>query len=144
MKKYYYTYDKYRSDVKILKDKISASENPHLVSIYRGSLPIGVHVSNLLNIPLSILKFQSYEEKNDKDVKILYNDGICITDTLVILDDIYDTGKTIRKVKEFLGKEFPYTKMVFITLFGKQNNDNVIYINEHPGCWIVFPWETIN
>ena len=56
---YNYYYDQYYNDVAILKERYDKIPDPHIVSIYRGSLPLGVHLSNVLNCPLSIVKYQS-------------------------------------------------------------------------------------
>ena len=56
---YSYTFEEYKSDVRSLKDTLSGIENIHLVAIYRGSIPIVVHLSNLLNCEMSIINFQT-------------------------------------------------------------------------------------
>lgn len=143
IKKHYHSYENYCEDVKWLRDEFKTTKNLHLVSIYRGSLGMGAHLSNLLDAPLSIVKFQTYDEKDDKEVTMLHNAEITSEDTLVVLDDIYDTGNTFRKVKEFLSYNFPNTKIICIALHGKPNQDKVLFRNKHPGCWIVYPWENI-
>ena len=37
---YSYTFEEYESDVKSLKETLSAIENLHLVAVYRGSIPL--------------------------------------------------------------------------------------------------------
>lgn len=143
MMKIYYTNKDYNNDIAKMRDIILGFENPHLVSIYRGSLGIGAHLSNILKLPLSIMKFQTYDGQNDKEAMMIFNAGISVDQTLVILDDIYDSGKTIGKVKEYFHHNYPNIKIKSITLHGHKNHDdkNQIYINEKPEGWIVYPWE---
>tara|TARA_B100002049_G_C15882198_1_gene292137 strand:- start:39 stop:266 length:228 start_codon:yes stop_codon:yes gene_type:complete len=56
MDTYSYTFEEYESDVKSLKETLSAIENLHLVAVYRGSIPLVVHLSNLLDCEMSIIK----------------------------------------------------------------------------------------
>ena len=56
MDTYSYTFKEYESDVKSLKETLSAIENLHLVAVYRGSIPLVVHLSNLLDCVMSIIK----------------------------------------------------------------------------------------
>jgi len=109
-----------------------------LVSIYRGSLVMGVHLSNLHNIPLSIIKYQSYDGSDDVVTEI-YSE-IKNGDWIVILDDIYDTGKTMNKCIDFIHEKFPNSICTQITMFGKKSS--CIYFKEVPiGKWVRFPWE---
>ena len=63
---YNYYYDEYYDDVAKLVDRYANVVNPHIVGIYRGSLPIATHLSNVLECPMSIIKFQSRDGKDTK------------------------------------------------------------------------------
>ena len=41
IKKYHYYYDQYYNDVVTLKERFDKIPDTHIVSIYRGSLPLG-------------------------------------------------------------------------------------------------------
>jgi hypoxanthine phosphoribosyltransferase len=144
---YNYYYDQYYNDVAILKERFEKIVNPHIVAIYRGGLPLGVHLSNTLNCPLSIVKYQSRDGEDHKAEWLLN-----LTDDkklhpkffpeLIVVDDIYDTGETFRAVlnlSEF--QDNPNYRA--IALFGNSNNDGVVYLNEQVYRWIVFPWERV-
>ena len=144
---YNYYYDEYYYDVATLVQRYKKIANPHIVSIYRGSLPLGVHLSNILNCPLSIIKYQS-RDGEDSQAEWLLNltadESVRPTPRffphLIVVDDIYDTGKTFRAVKDL--PEFQdnpdYT---LVALFGNDNEDDVHYLHEQLYRWIVFPWE---
>ena len=144
---YNYYYDEYYYDVATLVQRYKKIANPHIVSIYRGSLPLGVHLSNILNCPLSIIKYQS-RDGEDSQAEWLLNltadESVRPTPRffphLIVVDDIYDTGKTFRAVKDL--PEFQdnpdYT---LVALYGNKNDDGVVYLHEQLYRWIVFPWE---
>ena len=144
---YHYFYDQYYNDVAILKERFEKIANPHIVAIYRGGLPLGVHLSNTLNCPLSIVKYQSRDGEDHKAEWLLN-----LTDDkklhpkffpeLIVVDDIYDTGETFRAVLN-LPEFHNNPNYRAIALFGNSNNDGVVYLNEQVYRWIVFPWERI-
>ena len=147
IKKYHYYYDQYYNDVVTLKERFDKIPDPHIVSIYRGSLPLGVHLSNALNCPLSIVKYQSRDGEDHKAEWILNLTGNKklhpkFFPELIVVDDIYDTGETFRAVKAL--PEFQdnpdYSLMA---LFGNDNDDDVHYLHEQMYRWIVFPWEKV-
>ena len=61
---------------------------------------------------------------------------------LLVIDDIYDTGKTFRAIKE-LPEFHNNPDYSLFALFGNKNEDGVSYIHEQRGRWIVFPWERL-
>ena len=68
---------------------------------------------------------------------------------ILLIDDIYDTGYTMKTVMEFIHKdvhpaivtmEFP--KFINqLCLYGRSNNDDVQFLHPNKGKWVVFPWE---
>ena len=146
---YNYYYDEYYYDVATLVQRYKKIANPHIVSIYRGSLPLGVHLSNILKCPLSIIKYQSRDGEDSKAewlLNLTSDESVRPTPRffphLIVVDDIYDTGKTFRAVKDL--PEFQdnpdYT---LVALYGNKNDDGVVYLHEQLYRWIVFPWERV-
>ena len=142
---YNYFYDQYYNDIGNLKEQFEKIPNPHIVAIYRGGLPIGVHLSNALNCPLSIVKYQS-RDGEDKKAEWLLN---LTSDKklhpkffpeLIVVDDIYDTGDTFRAVLN-LPEFHNNPNYRSVALFGNPNDDKVNYLHEQVYRWIVFPWE---
>ena len=59
-----------------------------------------------------------------------------------MVDDVYDTGKTFRAIKEL--PEFQNNPDYSLTaLFGNANEDGVSYLHEQLYRWIVYPWERV-
>ena len=133
-----------------IKENITGVQKPHIVSLYRGSLPIGVQLSNSLNAPLSIIDYQTRDGKSKKP-KLLKNAGITASDLLVVIDDICDSGVTFKLTEEYIKSWFPNNQIIFWTVLGsKEHPEHYKYSIEHPKdetsgekAWIVFPWETI-
>ena len=151
MNKYNYYYDQYYKDITDIVERHEATPNLHVVGVYRGSLPIATHLSNALECPMSIIKFQSRDGSDDKaewmlnltdDVSVRPEKSKQFFPTILVVDDVYDTGKTFRAIKEL--PEFKQNPDYHcIALFGNENNDGVNYIHEQLYRWIVYPWERV-
>ena len=149
--KYNYYYDQYYKDITDIFERYKDKPNLHIVGIYRGSLPIATHLSNVLDCPMSIIKFQSRDGVDEKaewmlnltdDVSIRQYKSTQFYPTLLVVDDVYDTGKTFRAIKqlpEFINNPDYHC----IALFGNKNDDGVTYIHEQLFRWIVYPWERV-
>ena len=149
MNKYNYYYDEYYDDIAKLADNYANVVNPHIVGVYRGSLPIATHLSNVLECPMSIIKFQSRDGKDTKAEWLLnLTEDKSIRDKpyffpyIIVVDDVYDTGTTFRAIKRL--PEFQSNPdYSLIALFGNANDDDVSYIHEQLYRWIVYPWERV-
>ncbi len=148
MEKLYYTNEDYNIDIKMITNIIKNVDNPHLISLYRGSLPMGVKLSNILDLPLSIIDFQT-RDGNSKVPKLIKNSDMIVGQTLILLDDILDSGITMRETRKALEVNFPHNKFIGITLFQNDFNQHlhkdmnwVISLNASKGRWVVFEdWE---
>jgi len=148
--KVYYSWKDYNKDMKSME----WLDFDHVVAIYRGSLGMGAHISNVKKVPLSIVGFQTRDGQDKKPYWIHdatetehlgpYHNGAKI----LIVDDIYDTGHTMNTVIEFVKmarkKPSAYPLVFGYCLFGKVNAKEIVYSQEHDGSWIVFPWETLD
>jgi hypoxanthine phosphoribosyltransferase len=138
----YYTWEEYNTDIKRI---VKEYEFDSVVALYRGSLPIATHLTNITDATMSVIKYQSYgkDKKQSLDAKTpeWLVQGMTRPKKVLIIDDIYDTGSTIRNCKEFIGTVS--WNVTYLTIFGKKNDDSVEYLRENDGRWIVFPWETI-
>ena len=138
---YFYTFEEYKSDLGSLKYTVSGIKNLHLIAVYRGSIPLTVHLSNLLKCEMSIIKLET-RNGNVEEAKFVSN-NIKENDRLVVLEDIYDTGNTIRLIQQMMNVKYKDHSIRYYSLFGKKNDAGVVYLKENNNKWIVFPWETI-
>jgi len=153
--KLYYEWSDYAKDMRAT-DWIKCD---HVIGIYRGSLGMAAHVSNLRDVPMSIVGFQS-RDGQDKSPYWMHNalPEVSIGEyaegmNILIVDDIYDTGTTMNKVIDFVRKErtkpSPMPNIIGYCLFGNEDatnnrefeSTNVVFTHPHDGSWIVFPWE---
>ena len=142
---YHYYYDQYTKDIRHWIEHFRKQPRPHIVGIYRGSLPIATHLSNVLKCPMSIIRYQSRDGVDEKPEWIINNMGFIATwktpgETTIVVDDIYDSGRTMRAIQQM--DEFKHhPSAIYQCLFGSKNKIGVGYLNERISRWIVFPWE---
>ena len=142
---YHYYYDQYTKDIRQLVERLDKLPRPHIVGVYRGSLPIATHLSNVLKCPMSIIRFQLRDGDDIKPEWILNNLGISATwktpgETIIVIEDIYDTGKTMRAIQQ-MDELKNHPDVIYKALWGSKNDDGVGFLNERISRWIVFPWE---
>ena len=130
--KRFVSYSKYSMILYELVEKIKNSKKKfdYVCGLTRGGLPIAVHLSHNLNC-----KFITQLELAE----------IVIAGySVLIVDDISDTGKSFEGIKVFL-KEISLNKESFASLFYKKRSSIKpdYFVNEIPDNeWIIFPWET--
>ena len=137
--KIYYDWIDYQHDMK----EVTRLEFDHVVGIYRGSVGMASHVSNVFEVPMSIVGLQS-RDGTDKMPYPIYNILSEDTKRILIVDDIYDTGFTMNKVIKLVKYWQPECEVFGFCLFGKSNDNDITFAQEHDGSWIVFPWETLD
>lgn len=124
IEKIYYSWDDFDKDCGNLMDSITAIDGVKPSSIYgvpRGGLVVGTYLSHLLEIPLIL-------------------DQARINSRTLIVDDISDSGKTLKK----LLKDKKYWGVATLWMDTKTNCSPNITMNcKTKNQWIVFPWETI-
>ena len=138
--KIYYSWEDYNKDM----HDAASLDFDHVVGIYRGSLGMAAHVSNLYNVQMSIIGIKT-RDGNVKVPQWIHNLIDEDTKRILIVDDIYDTGYTMKKViNHCLLYSCWDCEVISYCLFGKTNDEQVVYSQEHDGSWIVFPWETLD
>lgn len=140
---YNYGYDEYQNDLHDIVNQLEGMKPLHLVGVMRGGLPLMVHLSNMLHVKCSIVEYQTRD--GDTKEPIWYNRPKDLPKdvNIVILDEIFDSGKTMKDVY-FLVNDFYRNNNIYMqTLFGKKDNFKVQYLHEQDNRWIIFPWERI-
>jgi xanthine phosphoribosyltransferase len=109
-----------------------------IVGLSRGGLPLAVKLSNVMEIPMIPLVWQTRDGKT-KDVDTLKNIGSNYNMSEVLfVDDICDSGLTIKQIKEIL------PEATFTTLINKLPQSDLVEFSpmiETSDIWITFPWE---
>jgi len=121
-----------------------------IVSIARGGWIPARLIAKHLNIrELVSYGVRSYNDEDEQEKVVVYQDFPKNIDTLVrdrhvlIVDDIADTGKTLRTAYDILLKLHPKTLATACTHFKKRSTiEPKFYIHEvEDTTWIEFPWE---
>jgi hypoxanthine phosphoribosyltransferase len=122
-------YKKYNADKQV----------DYIVAVKRGGLWLGKCFSRELNIPLKTIHVSFRHGLECNEIIYPWNTNYLIDKNILVIDDIYDSGKTIRRIKENikckeLSSVFLLTKNPFIypSIWGA-----VV----RPELWIKFPWE---
>lgn len=141
--KYFHTHEEYHHDMKrIIEDIQETVKNPYVVGIFRGSLGMASHISNVLNCGMGIINYQTRDGET-KTPEWLLNTSTP-EHTLVIVDDIYDTGKTLNDITKIVPSGTKYYTLFNNVEAEKVESDiRVISMRESHGEWISFFWETI-
>ena len=115
-----------------------------ILSVNRGGCVPGIYLSHEINIPHKVIDVQLRDSKNKPNLDILEY-SINKYDSILIIDDINDTGATfglIHKNIKSTNKDIRYAVLVDNTSsnFKTQFKGTIIDKSKNP-IWIVFPWE---
>lgn len=130
---------------KITKQIYNSNWMPEIIlSVNRGGCVPGIYLSHEINIPHKVIDVQLRDSKNKPNLDILKY-SINKYDSILIIDDINDTGATfdlIHKNIKATNKDIRYAVLVDNTSsnFKTQFKGEVIDKSKNP-IWIVFPWE---
>ena len=141
-----YFYDEYYNDVSDFTNRYKNVPNPHIVGVYKDSLPFAVHLSTILECPLSIIKVQNDTAEwlinLTGDISIRPEKCKQFFPKLIVIDIKYGIGenfKAIKQLPEFI-KNPDYT---FFSIYGNKNEDKVNFKYEQLYKEIVLPWNLI-
>ena len=109
------SWDDYHRSIESLAKQVheSAWTFDHVLCLARGGLRPGDVFSRLFNVPLSILSVSSYREGDGTqrgELFISYSMTSMtdnLTGRLLLIDDLVDSGVTLRRVSEWLLNRYP-------------------------------------
>lgn len=122
-----------------------------IVCLTRGGLvPAGLLAYKFDCKDIINLKVQSYvdQERHEIDLEPLsYNDIMKIQEcrNILIVDDVYDSGETMKAVYSYLSGVVCEVPVIFnsFCVIQKQDNDllNHVLFEGDLDTWVVFPWD---
>ncbi len=134
------SWQEFHDDTRKLAEKLKKEEWKGLLAITRGGLAPAAVLSRELDIThVDTVCIASYEHQDQGELNLLKsisleNGG----EGWLVIDDLVDTGKTIRMVKEMLPKSHVAT--IYAKPAGMSLADT--YLTEvEQDCWVFFPWE---
>jgi xanthine phosphoribosyltransferase len=144
MNKKYYSYGEFIHDMVLLVKRFGRFNPDSIVAISRGGLTMGHFLAEYLNIrDFYIIKSISYDEdKHLEGIKISDIPHLMDKKNTLIVDEIVDSGQTLKKVIELLTLNYPDINFKSATIFQK---DDAEYKADFSvaSCedWIEFFWE---
>ena len=144
MKKVYYSYEEFRADTLKLLQKTAKDEFDTIIGIARGGLTLAHMLSEALHIRnVQTISTQLYDETKKREC-------ITITDTcsldesknVLLVDDIADSGETLKALYNHLTLTYPQAHFKTATLFYKKSSIfEPDYWVKEADAWIEFFWE---
>lgn len=146
MEKIYFTIEEMIDSIRNISEQLTRSNfDPEvIISVNRGGCIPGIYLSHYINKPHEVINIELRASKKEPDLNSI-KDKIRQFSSVLIIDDINDSGKTIGVIKD-LSKNLT-TKIHFAVLINKsQSTSKVEYygkvvnskVNDY---WYIFPWE---
>ena len=145
MEKKYVPFQKVKQNLVDINSKINQTNwKPDIIlSVNRGGCIPGVFLSHMRDLDHEVLSFKNIINiNNDIIKKIISNHS-----SILIIDDINDTGNTLAEIKKEFKSYIKYIKFA-VLINNKSSSFEVDYYGSEidkniDNSWIVFPWENI-
>ena len=144
MEKLYYSYELFVKDTQVLVDKCRDFEPEILLAVARGGLTLSHLMAQAMDMRnLYTLNSIHYEGELKLDTFNIFNiPDVSHAKKVLIVDDIVDSGETMREILKVVSEKFPNVEFKLATLFYKKTavlrpDYSVREANE----WIDFFWE---
>lgn len=126
------TWEHYDEMLNKLYRRVQDQNYDMIIGVTRGGLVPAVHLSHLLGVPMATVQYQLRD--GNGSMHIISQQGY---QKALIVDDICDTGDTIRGLSEV------FKNTDFAVLIDKTGDSMVKYRAAYfeADDWVVFPWE---
>lgn len=127
----YISWDDYHHAIERMAAKVQASDYrfDQIIALARGGLRVGDTLSRIFNQPLAVLATQSYFANADKTEESqgeltigqhMAKVNERLGETILLVDDLVDSGKTMQVVVEHLRHRYPGIKTVKTAVIWKK------------------------
>lgn len=142
-KGFHISWDQMHRDSRALAWRLDVQRNwKGVLAVTRGGMIPAMIVSRELDIrTVDTISIKSYDHQKQTEAIILKKPDTALVgdgNDILIIDDLVDTGKTLKIVKEI------YPKAHFATVYAKPKGREMVdtYITEvSQDTWIFFPWD---
>lgn len=140
----YYSYENFKNDTNTLIKEVESSGFEAIVAIARGGLTLSHAMAEGLNIrKVQSIRTELYDKSKKRENITIF--GKCEFKNIkrvLVVDDISDSGDTLKAVMKYLNNEFSNIEFKSATLFYKKTSiyEPDFWINEADD-WIDFFWE---
>ena len=146
MEKIYFTIEEMIDSIRNISEQLTNSNfDPEvIISVNRGGCVPGIYLSHYIDKPHEVINIELRDSNKEPDLNSI-KEKISQFSSVLIIDDINDSGKTIGVIKD-LSKNL-ITKIHFAVLINKSESTSKVEfygkkvnskINDY---WYVFPWE---
>lgn len=161
--KIYYSDKTFKEDMLQFKrtfTKPDAYKFDTVIAPARGGLTFGTKISHMLDIPLGVIDYQRLDSNKEGNQRVRMaiepvgkNDAPFWTmKSILLVDDICDTGKSVEKIYKFLKIVNPDAVVTVICIFGNTGAEDYLkancpevklqYIHDNKDQWVIFgTWE---
>ena len=136
---YHLTWQEIEDAAQTLSDKIKDLNLKGIIAVSRGGLVPSALVAQMLPCRnVHVVSMATYDGKTQRQTAEFFAEVEGDGEGMVVIDDLSDTGKSYRILRE------KYPKAHFATLFIKPEGEQFVdvYAKAFPqDMWLVFPWE---
>ena len=146
MEKIYFKIEEMIDSIRNISEQLTiANFDPEvIISVNRGGCIPGIYLSHYINKTHEVINIELRDSKKEPDLNSI-KEKIRQFSSVLIIDDINDSGKTIGVIKD-LSKNLT-TKIHFAVLINKSESESKVeYYGKNVNSkandyWYVFPWE---
>ena len=142
--KQYYSYENFRDDTNLLIKNINSFNPEAIVAIARGGLTLSHALAEGMNLrEVQSIRTELYDGTcKREEITLFASCDFVDKRRILVVDDIADSGETLRAVMKHLEEKFSNIEFKSATLFYKQSSiyEPHFWINEAHN-WIEFFWE---
>jgi xanthine phosphoribosyltransferase len=142
--KVYVSYSNFKYDILQLARKIRSHKIDSIVGVSRGGLTITHFLSEFLDVRdvHSISSILYDDDKKLENIEIFnlptFRENVS---TVLIIDEIVDSGKTMSEILKVLNQKYPNIKFLFATIFLKSSaSEQPDFYVHKTNKWIEFFW----
>ncbi|MBK1972252.1 phosphoribosyltransferase [Campylobacter sp. TTU_617] len=143
----FYSYDEFEDDVKTLAKEIKNQFNPDaIVAIARGGMSLGHSLAVALNTRnLFSLNSIHYNDTQKLDTIEIFNiPDLSAYKKILLVDDIIDSGESIKEIKRVLEEKFTHIDLKVATIFYKKNALLIPeFTTKEATEWVNFYWDIL-
>lgn len=136
----YATWAEFDHAVETIQQQVNADELDYVCGIARGGLPLAVSLSHALDVPMATIEATRFEQE-EEFVAVVENAPLLNTaSTVLLVDDIVDTGTTLKTVLEQLADQEVFCIAASWHVKPDAEIEPDIHVEEIEK-WAVYPWE---
>ena len=136
-----YIWEQFDKDSNLLSKVIKRKglEFDYVCGIARGGLSLASKLGYLLDLPVICISCQSYKDKKQNELELI-SDNKIYNKRILLVDDISDTGNTLKKIKQLLISRKNHVISATLHVKPKTKFIPYFYITK-TNKWVKYPWE---